>query len=362
MIQRHILLLILLCNTLFLLACTVEQGENVFNEDKMYTLTGKKIVLKNRNDIYTNQEFGFGFVVPKIMLNLLTEKSLQFEPDSQTVSLITFYSGGLLQIIEAFDPSTSTDEEWDTFRSEAEKYTFSAGLILRVPPEAERNGEAELLEYIKTDYAVVEEIARLGKTAYYFAYNTDYSTTILTDTEKTQVNAVIAELKDFTKNIFVFPPILYPQPILPDMTISLKSFKTQSLDGDTITQSIFEDYALTMVTIWTTSCETCISQMPDLTRLHKTMLPDNANMITILADGLSGIEKAHEIINSSSAEFITLLPHPDLTPLLNTVTTVPTTIFVDSKGVIMSESLLGAPEQNIAEVYLSVIERLLLEQ
>ena len=41
-----------------------------YDEKSMKTLTGQKIEIDKREDIYTDQEFGFGFIVPSFFKSL----------------------------------------------------------------------------------------------------------------------------------------------------------------------------------------------------------------------------------------------------------------------------------------------------
>lgn len=356
MIQRYILLVLVACFLLLSPAWSFGRTENEYNEEKMTTLAGEEVLLANRNDVFTNSEFGFGFVVPESMMNLVQQGVLEIIPVSATTAVITLYASEFFELMTTFDANTSTEEEMNAFRDKIQNYAFDAAVLLRLPPESERTNEGELLEYIRETYAVVDEIELINDTTYYFAYNTDFSDILFTDTEKTQAEILINELTDFDKNIFVFRPEAGAS--------GLTDFEVETLDGETVTEAIFKDYGVTMVNVWATWCGPCIDEMPDLARLHSTMLPDDANMITILtdSDAPGGIEAAHEIIDSVSGEFMTLIPNEDLQPLLSAITAIPTTIFVDSEGNILGDPIVGAPGSNPADIYLSAIGQLLLSQ
>ena len=43
-----------------------------------------------------------------------------------------------------------------------------------------------------------------------------------------------------------------------------EDFTAQDLDGNTVDESIFADYEVTMVNLWGTFCGPCLQEMPDL--------------------------------------------------------------------------------------------------
>lgn len=47
----------------------------------------------------------------------------------------------------------------------------------------------------------------------------------------------------------------------------LSDFTTTDLEGNSIDQTIFADYPLTMVNVWATFCTPCLNEMPDLGEL-----------------------------------------------------------------------------------------------
>ncbi|MFI3256993.1 MAG: TlpA disulfide reductase family protein [Spirochaetales bacterium] len=349
---------------LFLLASTAcSKGNNYndeYNEENMVTLTGETISIQERQDVFTNPVFGFGFVVPEPLMNLVMQG--RFEPMalSATITVFMVYSETLFELMAAFDPSNSTIEEQNAIRDEIINYIFNAGALVRVPKGEDADS---IFSSIGVEYFHREEIAATDTNTYYFAYNSDYSVLKFTENESDVLNTVIDEFKDFKKNIFVFEP--EEQTSMqnsPAANISLASFETQTIDGETVTQAIFENYDITMLNIWATWCGPCIEEMPELAKLHREMLPSNANMITLVIDAPQSVEMAHEIINASAGEFTTLMPSESLLPLINTISAIPTTVFIDSKGTVVGSPVVGVPGQNAADAYLSMIQDLLANQ
>ena len=145
-----------------------------------------------------------------------------------------------------------------------------------------------------------------------------------------------------------------------DLTEVFPAFSSQNLDGKPVTGDVFSREKLTMVNIWTTWCPPCIGEMPDLGRLGRSM-PKGTQLVGIVldaeeADDSETINEAKRILSKANADFLQILPTVEMAPVLNTVTAIPTTIFVDSKGQIVGAPLVGARNE---KSYLAEVEKLL---
>ena len=63
-----------------------------YNEKKMQTLTGKKVSVKEQKDLYADQEFGFGFVVPKALNDLREKGILEILPGAENITFFTVFA------------------------------------------------------------------------------------------------------------------------------------------------------------------------------------------------------------------------------------------------------------------------------
>lgn len=140
----------------------------------------------------------------------------------------------------------------------------------------------------------------------------------------------------------------------------LTAFSTVDVDGNAVTQDVFADYDLTVVNVWATWCGYCVEEMPELAKL-KDMLPENVNLITICTDADVEGDLTREILSASSAGFQTLLPSQEMEDqLLGAVYAFPTTCFLNSKGEVVAESLVGVPSrENAADAYYAIIQEVL---
>lgn len=135
-------------------------------------------------------------------------------------------------------------------------------------------------------------------------------------------------------------------------------FTAQTLKGDNISDDVFADYDVTMVNIWATWCSPCVQEMPYLQELY-SMLPENANLVTICSDATTQEELANEILADSNAEFETIVANDEVNAVvLSRIQAFPTSVFVDSQGTVL-HVIQGVPNGDVASLYLEVIDLIL---
>ena len=130
----------------------------------------------------------------------------------------------------------------------------------------------------------------------------------------------------------------------------LGDFTATDIDGNTVDQSAFKGYKLTMVNIWATFCGPCISEMPELGSLNRDYADKGFQIVGIVADASDGntvyediVDTAVDIIDQTGADYLHVLPSTDLfSGLLSNVSAVPTTIFVNEKGEQVGERYVGS--------------------
>lgn len=142
---------------------------------------------------------------------------------------------------------------------------------------------------------------------------------------------------------------------------NLGTFTTQDIYGETVTQEIFADYDLTLVNLFATWCGPCISEMPELSRLHKDMQEQGVNIVAVVLDAsyfgevdptiVSTAQQLDELID---AGFTFMIPdETNLNGRLDSVSAVPESFFVDSEGNMVGEPYVGARDYN---AWKSIIE------
>lgn len=134
----------------------------------------------------------------------------------------------------------------------------------------------------------------------------------------------------------------------------LSSFSAEDLDGNSIDQSILEGHTLTMVNVWATFCTPCISEMPELGELAEEYADKGVQIVGLISDVLdrdgsvseTQLDTAREIVSSTGADYVHIIPSTDLYGLLYQITSVPTTFFVDETGAQVGTAYLGAREKD----------------
>ena len=306
--------------------CTVFQGKSE-NEDgvyvnkkvsneKMMSITGKEIILKN-NGLVGSEDYGYAIAKPDSWKNLSEEHMAVYDRFyEQTIPVACIYA--------------TNDEK-----------SKEAGYMI---PE---------------NYEKTERITEANGNTYYFAYNTEFpmdknDAATLTEEDQANIKLMFDSVKELKENIILF--LVEKTDDQSDFKGSLSSFEAEDMDGQKVDQSVFANYDLTMVNIWTTWCGVCVEEMPYLEKLHK-QLPENVNIISICGDASDEKELAQQILNKNEITFQTLVDNDALNEsLLKYVTGFPTTIFVDKNGNIVGDIQMGAPGENIVQGYQQLID------
>ena len=143
------------------------------------------------------------------------------------------------------------------------------------------------------------------------------------------------------------------------------SFNSVDLNGNTVTDAVFEKNKITMLNIWGTFCPPCIREMPDLAKLNEANKSKGVEVIGIPIDiidqfgNISPNERAaaDKIINATGAHYVHLVPNYGMfSTFLRNIQAVPATIFVDSKGNQIGQMYLGARNQ---QDWQKIIDKLL---
>lgn len=147
----------------------------------------------------------------------------------------------------------------------------------------------------------------------------------------------------------------------------LSSFRTTDINGRTVDESIFSDSKVTMINVWATYCGPCLREMPDLGELSAEYKDKGVQVVGIVLDtqrqageiDADQVVKARELVEQTGADYAHLLPSKELIEAgLNSIYSVPTTLFVDSNGDAIGSGYMGAQDK---EGWATIIEEKLAE-
>jgi thiol-disulfide isomerase/thioredoxin len=150
-----------------------------------------------------------------------------------------------------------------------------------------------------------------------------------------------------------------------DELVTLAPFTSVDLENQPVDEKIFSSGKVTMVNIWATFCSPCLSELPSLGSLAKEYEGKGFQIIGIpvdvtdevgnVSDSLLTIAKS--IVEQKGATYRHILPSKSLYRVkLDEVYSVPETIFVDSKGNQLGESIIGSRSK---EDWKKIIEKYL---
>lgn len=129
------------------------------------------------------------------------------------------------------------------------------------------------------------------------------------------------------------------------------TFESQDMEGNTITQEICTSAKLTMINVWATYCNPCLREMPELGELAGEYDAGDFQLIGIISDVLVGqeeesLEYAAGLIEETGADYPHLLLNESLYyGLLQGVTAVPTTFFLNEEGEVL-DVVVGAMDKS----------------
>ena len=128
-------------------------------------------------------------------------------------------------------------------------------------------------------------------------------------------------------------------------------FEAQDMEGNTVSSDILGNAKLTMINVWATYCNPCLSEMPELGELAGAYDPADFQLIGIVSDVQEGGDEAQiayaaSLIEQTGADYTHLLLNRSLyIGLLSGVSAVPTTFFLDENGVVL-DTVIGAMDKS----------------
>ena len=138
-------------------------------------------------------------------------------------------------------------------------------------------------------------------------------------------------------------------------------FEGTDLDGNTVSQEIFSQSKLTMVNVWATYCNPCLSEMPGLGELAAEYDPAEFQLIGIVSDVMEGEDQSlvESLIQETGADYLHLLANDSIgQAILSSVSGVPTTFFFDGEGAYLGGVAGPAEKEKWEEIIHGLLEEM----
>lgn len=129
------------------------------------------------------------------------------------------------------------------------------------------------------------------------------------------------------------------------------SFEGTDLEGNKVSAQIFSQSKLTMINVWATYCNPCLSEMPELGELAAEYQKEEFQLIGIVSDVMEGADQTlvESLVQQTGANYTHLLLNESLyNALLTDVSAVPTTFFFDENGAVL-DTVVGAMDKSAWE-------------
>lgn len=122
-----------------------------------------------------------------------------------------------------------------------------------------------------------------------------------------------------------------------------------TIEGIEVTNSLFKDKAFTMVNIWATYCPSCIKELSDLQEIYEEEQIHNMGMLGIVLDVKDECHKDKEmdqvrkILKDNNVKYPNILADYEFRAAISDkVFNIPTTVFVNREGKVISEMIESA--------------------
>lgn len=128
------------------------------------------------------------------------------------------------------------------------------------------------------------------------------------------------------------------------------TFQANTVDGEAWNSEKFAEAELTMINVWATYCNPCLSEMPDLGELAAEYDAAKFQIIGVVSDVMEGddtetVDFVRKLITETKADYPHLLLNDSLyMSFVGAVSAVPTTFFVRQDGSMVGY-LTGAMEK-----------------
>jgi len=113
------------------------------------------------------------------------------------------------------------------------------------------------------------------------------------------------------------------------------SFELPTLDGDSISLSDYRGKKVVLIDFWSTTCDPCLREMPELVKLYHEKKASGFEILAISTDGPETVSQVSSIVKSKGMVFPILLDEEtEVMDQYNPKGEMPFTVVVDRQGII----------------------------
>ena len=237
---------------------------------------------------------------------------------------------------------TITEEQAKRYDDLDRQSAFLPGLLC-----SEDEGEIEAFRlYAEEAGAPFGELTKIGEANGYSYFYYEEGDTRIADLRPEfaeEARKIAADIKEAAMKAEFFAPTEPEEPEDPWSGKELR-FETTDLDGNPVrSEELFAQHKVTMLNIWATWCDPCKRELRELGEINRRVQEKNGAIIGILsdADDAETIALGKELLAENGADYLNLTL-PAALDELGIIGGYPTSIFVDSNGVILAPPILGA--------------------
>lgn len=294
--------------------------------------------------VYDNPASGIQFQVPEAWIDCL-QTSENLELSGFECALDVRYTTPLgLELMEELNdpPANQTREELEELRINAVGQSLP---VLCIIAEYEGCPDPEVFRY---GYADEKPLGEFGGTTYTLLYNKTPDLSQVEGDVRETYQSILDGIDEMEASLVLTGHKALGSSI---------SFDAETIGGQAIDSSVFEDYDLTAINIWATWCTPCTGELPELQKVYES-LPENVNFLGICTDAGDEPELAAKMVEELGLIYENIAANTEMEEdFLVYITSLPTTVFVDSQGNFVGNPMIGVPYEDVADTYRYTIEK-----
>lgn len=144
--------------------------------------------------------------------------------------------------------------------------------------------------------------------------------------------------------------------------IKLPSFNLEDLEGNMVSSEVLEDYDITIVSIWQSTCGPCIEELEALNGIYDEYKDKNVNVLGISVDNIETVreDSVKELVETLELDFTNMIADEEyLMKLIEYVQGTPTAFVVGKEGEFLMEPRVGSDgKENDIKYFKNIIEEI----